>query len=165
MKRDLLVRIGLVITSALLLLNMASCILARTCANGQLCIVPLPGAKHVIDAGDSLSIWTPSVGFAERGLIFIYSDLPQAGEQEWPPFAYRVNHGGPYAILSLAYWPPLVLIGVPSVFTLWIRRRRRRERQKNGWCLHCGYNLTGNTGGMCPECGGKAKPPREGSVA
>ncbi len=28
--------------------------------------------------------------------------------------------------------------------------RRRRER---GACVKCGYNLTGNVSGVCPECG------------
>ncbi len=25
-------------------------------------------------------------------------------------------------------------------------------------CVHCGYNLTGNTSGTCPECGSEIKP-------
>ena len=32
------------------------------------------------------------------------------------------------------------------------RRRRRRLRGKRP-CVHCGYELTGNTSGICPECG------------
>jgi len=30
--------------------------------------------------------------------------------------------------------------------------RRRRKRRKLGLCLKCGYDLTGNTSGKCPEC-------------
>ena len=26
-------------------------------------------------------------------------------------------------------------------------------------CAHCGYNLTGNVSGICPECGTKIEPP------
>jgi predicted Zn-ribbon and HTH transcriptional regulator len=33
------------------------------------------------------------------------------------------------------------------------RRRRRRYRLTHGLCLTCGYNLTGNVSGRCPECG------------
>ena len=29
----------------------------------------------------------------------------------------------------------------------------RRDRRKRGLCVRCGYNLTGNTSGTCPECG------------
>ncbi len=31
-----------------------------------------------------------------------------------------------------------------------------RRRRKRGLCLTCGYNLTGNTSGVCPECGTSA---------
>ena len=27
------------------------------------------------------------------------------------------------------------------------------QRQENNECLTCGYNLTANTSGKCPECG------------
>lgn len=30
-------------------------------------------------------------------------------------------------------------------------RRQRRARLKQ--CLECGYDLTGNVSGVCPECG------------
>ena len=35
-----------------------------------------------------------------------------------------------------------------------LRRRRRRRR---GFCLKCGYDLTGNESGVCPECGAGTK--------
>ena len=37
------------------------------------------------------------------------------------------------------------------------RRLRRRRRRKRGLCLSCGYNLTGNTSGVCPECAAKVE--------
>jgi hypothetical protein len=49
----------------------------------------------------------------------------------------------PLAVLLLAY-PTLAFIRGP------LRRWRRRKR---GLCIHCGYDLTGNTSGVCPECG------------
>jgi predicted amidophosphoribosyltransferase len=42
----------------------------------------------------------------------------------------------------------LLLIGAP---TLWLWRRDRRREP--GHCQRCNYDLTGNTGGVCPECG------------
>ncbi len=30
---------------------------------------------------------------------------------------------------------------------------RRWRRRKRNLCVLCGYNLTGNTSGVCPECG------------
>jgi hypothetical protein len=34
-----------------------------------------------------------------------------------------------------------------------IRRLRRETRFEQGHCRGCGYNLRGNTSGICPECG------------
>ena len=38
---------------------------------------------------------------------------------------------------------------------LWLYRRRIRlgQHAAHGLCVHCGYNLTGNVSGVCPECG------------
>ncbi len=33
---------------------------------------------------------------------------------------------------------------------------RRRGRRSGRPCVHCGYDLRGNTSGICPECGGLA---------
>ena len=33
-----------------------------------------------------------------------------------------------------------------------------QRRRKRGQCLSCGYNLTGNASGVCPECGRAIKP-------
>jgi hypothetical protein len=35
-------------------------------------------------------------------------------------------------------------------------RRRVRARGTTGRCPRCGYNLTGNVSGVCPECGAPA---------
>jgi hypothetical protein len=39
----------------------------------------------------------------------------------------------------------------------WFFSRRRKSilarRRVHGLCLQCGYSLTGNTSGICPECG------------
>jgi hypothetical protein len=51
--------------------------------------------------------------------------------------------------VTLPYW--LLLTGA-AIPTTWLWRRRRR-RYSPGKCRECGYNLTGNTSGRCPECG------------
>ena len=50
--------------------------------------------------------------------------------------------------VSVPYWNILAVIGLPTV-VLW---RLDRRRAKPGHCP-CGYDLTGNTSGVCPECG------------
>jgi len=44
----------------------------------------------------------------------------------------------------------LVSAVLPSV---WIIRRRRKQTLTDDQCLTCGYNLTANASGVCPECG------------
>lgn len=51
-------------------------------------------------------------------------------------------------------WFPFVVFAVCSSL-LWYAspRRRGKARRSRGFCVRCGYNLTGNISGMCPECG------------
>ena len=46
-------------------------------------------------------------------------------------------------------WLPFVIIAVTTGFLFW----QDRKRPKPGHCQECGYDLTGNTSGRCPECG------------
>ena len=57
--------------------------------------------------------------------------------------------GAPFWVpaIFLALWPSLALARGPY------RRYRRRKQNR---CLHCGYLLTGNISGVCPECGSAA---------
>ncbi len=47
------------------------------------------------------------------------------------------------------FWIPLVLIALPTIGLFILDRRRHRP----GHCATCGYDLTGNSSGKCPECG------------
>ena len=47
----------------------------------------------------------------------------------------------------------LLTAAAPAWSAFGYRRRRRRDRQRRGLCGTCGYNLTANTSGVCPECG------------
>jgi hypothetical protein len=48
-----------------------------------------------------------------------------------------------WSVLPLRWW------------WLWRGRWRREWRIRQGRCGRCGYDLTGNTSGVCPECGAK----------
>ena len=37
------------------------------------------------------------------------------------------------------------------------RHGNAHRQRKKGLCLKCGYNLTGNVSGVCPECGEKVE--------
>ena len=70
---------------------------------------------------------------------------------QWPPV---MN----YEVL-VPYWLPLLLTAIPTAW-LWHRDRRLFSCSPDHLlCSRCGYDLTGNTSGVCSECG-LAKPPR-----
>ena len=56
--------------------------------------------------------------------------------------------GGTVTNFSLPLWLPFAATIFPTT-VLWYRDRRA---VKPGHCLRCGYNLTGNESGICPEC-------------
>lgn len=50
--------------------------------------------------------------------------------------------------VGVPMWILLIVAAIPTAF-LWHRDRRHPP----GHCQGCGYNLTGNVSGACPECG------------
>jgi len=65
-------------------------------------------------------------------------------------------HDGMVGVPMLAVF---ALIAVPTAWLWW----RDRRRIPPGHCQKCGYNLTGNVSGRCPECGTaiEAHPTRD----
>ena len=49
-------------------------------------------------------------------------------------------------------WSLLVVTSIPPGLLLALALARRRRKQR-GLCATCGYDLRGNTSGVCPECG------------
>jgi len=61
---------------------------------------------------------------------------------------------------SESYWAvtcPMWVLMVPAILLVpvsWaVSTLRRAVRSRAGRCRSCGYDLTGNTSGVCPECG------------
>lgn len=72
---------------------------------------------------------------------------------------YLLYGGSPYSLsasslVKLGVWA-LAFASIPVWVALLVSRRRRRLRARmtQGLCVYCGYNLTGNVSGVCPECG------------
>jgi len=63
----------------------------------------------------------------------------------WP--YYCNSRGGWY--LSIPLWCFIVVAGLPAACLSW----RDHHRFPPGHCQKCGYDLTGNVSGRCPECG------------
>jgi hypothetical protein len=59
---------------------------------------------------------------------------------------HRWPNGDRY--IRVPVWPFVLSLTTAAAF-LWYTDRKRAP----GSCHHCHYNLTGNTTGVCPECG------------
>ncbi|HNO78692.1 MAG TPA: hypothetical protein PKN33_11585 [Phycisphaerae bacterium] len=56
-------------------------------------------------------------------------------------------------IVRVQLWLPFILFAAYPLTVLVTGIYRRRIRRKRNQCLKCAYDLTGNTSGICPECG------------
>ena len=62
-----------------------------------------------------------------------------------------VRRQGPgWTWIAIPLWMPLLVILIPTIILYW-----RNRPFPPGHCRVCGYNLTGNVSGVCPECGEK----------
>ena len=77
-------------------------------------------------------------GFSSNGLLPTYKHTPATASWPFDDREARVPLG-----------PPLFVIAVLTAFS-WGRDRRRFPA---GHCRRCGYDLTKNESGRCPECG------------
>jgi len=71
----------------------------------------------------------------------------------------RILYTWPISLTSVTFptWFPVVLFGFYPVLTFYRGPLRRWRQRRMGSCMNCGYNLTGNESGVCPECGTEIK--------
>ncbi|HEY3243575.1 MAG TPA: hypothetical protein VGM03_09510 [Phycisphaerae bacterium] len=60
-------------------------------------------------------------------------------------------------IMRMPFWLLPAVLGVLCALNCARRPLRRYRRRVHGQCPSCGYDLTGNVSGVCPECGAPAK--------
>lgn len=67
---------------------------------------------------------------------------------------------GPYRTtwLVFPFWLLTALLTVLGTMPIYRGPIRRQWRRWRGCCITCGYNLTGNRSGRCPECGDHLSP-------
>jgi hypothetical protein len=84
-----------------------------------------------------------------KAMGFVYRD----DFRRYPVGPGNYYHYYHYRGLVVPYWA--ALLAAAALPAAWVVRagRRRRRRRRPGLCPHCGYDLTGNTSGVCPECG------------
>ena len=59
-----------------------------------------------------------------------------------------------YEHVTIPLWMPFLGIAITTAL---IRRTHLWRADRRGICRDCGYNLTGNVSGVCPECGTQLK--------
>ncbi len=101
-------------------------------------------------------------------IVYVCSAPPgghNVEERFWYWAGIRVNTQE-YALGMRVYdirfplWMPIVLFGsYPTAHLLLRAPLRRYRRRRRGLCVACGYDLTGNVSGTCPECATEAKRP------
>jgi hypothetical protein len=98
-------------------------------------------------------------GFGWRPPEWRREEDPYAGVPGWtvasyggsPPLIWWVDIGALpiWQWVWIPLWMPFVALAAVTTF-LWYRDRRHIPL---GHCPACGYDLTGNVSGRCPECG------------
>jgi hypothetical protein len=64
-----------------------------------------------------------------------------------PSYHYSRSADFCYCLVAVPTWIPGLFLMALLTLILW------RRRTPAGHCLKCGYDLTGNVSGRCPECG------------
>ncbi len=62
-------------------------------------------------------------------------------------------HGRVDAAIWITAGGVLLAVALVQGMSRWFTRVRAIERQAQNRCQGCGYDLTGNVSGVCPECG------------
>ncbi len=78
------------------------------------------------------------------------SDHPSG--QQLPDGSWKFTSSADKHEVSIQLWPVLSIIAVYPVIVL-VRYFAVLGVPQPGHCRNCGYNLTGNVSGVCPECG------------
>ncbi len=106
------------------------------CAPSRLLSIRDTHHYQVRDTGDWRFRWPSLKSWVETKPIY-------GTKYVWPGKPTR------YVSIELPMWLPTL---ISSCLCLWFWRTPRL-RVRSGHCLACNYDLTGNTTGVCPECG------------
>lgn len=114
-------------------------------------------------SSDHMWRWNPKrfkLSWMEVGWFFSKVPLMRQTTGADGPIMHTGERADSYSLhVYLSFW---VLSGIFGAYpaVVFIRSgpaRRRRKRRRLGQCERCAYDLTGNTSGVCPECGTAVK--------
>lgn len=126
----------------------------------SVCCVNRPSGLSVgIVAGDLWIVQRPEHApvATDGNVVFLVPDplvyfVRKTIHRSENPFGWPTVRSGPYLRVTVPLWIPFLLLAVPTARLWWLDRRRMPP----GHCPRCGYDLTGNVSGRCPECGNAA---------
>ena len=72
---------------------------------------------------------------------------------------YRQQTGFRYSDVDANFFKLALLAATYPAICVCVAGLVRRKRRRRGCCIKCGYDLTGNTSGVCPECGVEITKP------
>jgi hypothetical protein len=103
-----------------------------------------------------LTFWLAAAFAVIHLIVAVIGDIAFATLYD---FFFPRRYGETRLVATVAEGVLLVLVwGTPLFGTLWawlfVRLRNRLlTRRPSHYCVDCGYDLTGNVSGRCPECG------------
>ena len=148
MRRWRLTRIARTVATIAACVTLAAWIVSIT---ASVC-VPYAPARALGLAHGSLVLHS-GVDFSGKPLRFRAQLTPITLRAQYSSVSGTWSGGRIATVYYYAIWPGLVALIVPSLI-LWLVVPRPPPP---GFCQSCGYNLTGNVSGRCPECGTKVK--------
>jgi hypothetical protein len=113
----------------------------------------------MVQSGKGLFVFQvtrPPIPTAFRAPRSTYRTLPlddSAAVRHWYGKSFRWWHHYNQDTFCFPMWLVLLALCPLWIWTLIQPVRLRRSRRKRGLCVSCGYDLTGNVSGRCPECG------------
>ena len=126
------------------------------------CVKPRPGDSWAIKSAGNHQWGWRGLAFRDGSLrLFRNPKAPPSPmvalvDRQWDGFQVFFTRYGKNEVeflLRLPLWLPLVLFAIYPM-TVFVRGPcRHYRRRRKGLCVKCGYDLTGNVSGVCPECG------------
>jgi hypothetical protein len=103
---------------------------------------------HLLDG----MLYAENIAYTSEGLSWLNRPVVWSNVRFWPEGRFWFTYPEvTYKVAWVAYLPLWMPAAVFAALMLWMIPWRRRRPPHH--CKRCGYDLTGNISGLCPECG------------